>query len=388
MKICIVSDVLGEENNGTTIATMNLIRTLKEKNHDVKVICPITKYHEGEDGYYFVPTIKFPGFLQKIVEKNNVVIGKPNKKLFKSVMADCDLVYVMMPLFIGKKAAKFAKVKMKKPVIGAFHAQAENISSHFIGCMNSKIVNMHIYKDYYRKMYKYCDSVHYPTQFIRDIFEDACKHKTNGYVISNGVLSCFKKKSIEKPAELKDKKIILFTGRISKEKSHNVLIEAVAKSKYKDDIQLIFAGQGPRHDEVVKLSKKLLTNQPIISFYSREELIDIINYSDLYVHPAEVEIEAISCIEAICCGRVPVIANSPKCATKAFALDDRSLFEVNNPADLAKKIDYWFDNPEELKKMEAEYLKTSNQFDFETCMNKMEKMVIETKEKYDAKEEK
>ena len=82
------------------------------------------------------------------------------------------------------------------------------------------------------------------------------------------------------------------------------------------------------------------------------------------------------------------IANSPKCATKAFALDDRSLFEVNNPDDLAKKIDYWFDNPEELKKMEAEYLKTRDQFDFDTCMNKMEKMVIETKEKYDAKEEK
>ena len=82
MKICIVSDVLAEENNGTTIATMNLIRTLKEKGHDVKVICPTTKYHEGEKDYYFVPTIKFPGFIQKIIDKNNVVIGKPNKKLF------------------------------------------------------------------------------------------------------------------------------------------------------------------------------------------------------------------------------------------------------------------------------------------------------------------
>ena len=34
MKIAIVCDVLGEENNGTTIAAMNLIRSLKAKGHD------------------------------------------------------------------------------------------------------------------------------------------------------------------------------------------------------------------------------------------------------------------------------------------------------------------------------------------------------------------
>ena len=40
MKISIICDVLGAENNGTTIAAMNLIRSLKAKGHDVKVVCP------------------------------------------------------------------------------------------------------------------------------------------------------------------------------------------------------------------------------------------------------------------------------------------------------------------------------------------------------------
>lgn len=40
MKITIVCDVLGEENNGTTIAAMNLIRSLKAKGHNVTVVCP------------------------------------------------------------------------------------------------------------------------------------------------------------------------------------------------------------------------------------------------------------------------------------------------------------------------------------------------------------
>ena len=40
MKITIVCDVLGEPNNGTSIAAYNLINTLKNKGHDVKVLCP------------------------------------------------------------------------------------------------------------------------------------------------------------------------------------------------------------------------------------------------------------------------------------------------------------------------------------------------------------
>ena len=373
MKICVVSDVLDEENNGTTIAAMNLIRSLKEKGHEVKIVCPVTKYHNGDD-FYFVPKLKLPKVLQNIVDKNNVVIGRPKKKIFYEAMKDCDVVHVMIPLFIGPKAARFAKKKLHKPVTIGFHAQAENVSSHILGLMNSKMVNKVIYKHYYNKAYKYADCIHYPTNFIRNVFEDIVGD-TNGYVISNGVQKIFKPTESEKPEELKNKKVILFTGRLSLEKSHSILIKAISKSKYEKDIQLILAGQGPRKDEILKLSSKLLTNQPIINFYSREELVKIINYADLYCHPAEVEIEAISCLEAICCGLVPVIANSPKCATKEFALDERSLFTVNDPDSLRDKIDYWFDHPEELKEMKAKYANSASRFDFDECMDKMELMI-------------
>ena len=38
MKIAIICDVLGKENNGTTVAAMNLIRSLKAKGHEVRVV--------------------------------------------------------------------------------------------------------------------------------------------------------------------------------------------------------------------------------------------------------------------------------------------------------------------------------------------------------------
>ncbi len=66
--------------------------------------------------------------------------------------------------------------------------------------------------------------------------------------------------------------------------------------------------------------------------------------SDLYVHAADVEIEAIACLEAVASGLVPVIADSPLSATSQFALDHRSLFEAGNVAILAERIDWWYEH--------------------------------------------
>lgn len=47
MKITIVADVLGEENNGTTITAKRLIQHLKERGHAVRVISPFRRGRGG-----------------------------------------------------------------------------------------------------------------------------------------------------------------------------------------------------------------------------------------------------------------------------------------------------------------------------------------------------
>jgi len=374
MQITIIAPVLGEENNGTTVATFNLINSLRDKGHKVNVVCG-DEFRQGQEGFYILPQLSL-GPIDPIVKANNVVLARFDKNIIREACKGSDVVHVTMPLFLGARVGKFIKNELKIPVTGGFHAQAENFSSHVFNLMNNKVFNKFIYRRYNKGLYQYCDAVHYPTQFIRDLFENHVG-ATNGYVISNGVRDTFYKTAVERPDHLKNKKVILFTGRLSKEKSHHILVRAVSLSKYENDIQLVFAGQGPREKAIKKLSKKLLTNQPIIKFFSFKELNDMINIADLYVHPSEIEIEAISCLEAIKCGKVPVIANSPSCATKAFALDDRSLFRVNDARNLSDKIDYWFDHPEELTKMGKIYSQSPVVDSVEKCMDKMEMMLTE-----------
>ena len=372
MTVTVVCDVLGEENNGTTIAAMNLIRALSKRGHNVRVVCSDPE-RKGQEGYYVVSRLNL-GPLNGYVAKNGVALAKPDKKILEKALDGADRVHVMMPFMLGTAAAKYAH-KHKIPLTAGFHTQAENFTSH-IFMKNITTANKITYHVFYNNLYKYCDRIHYPSQFICDTFESVVGD-TPRVVISNGVNSMFKPKTVKKPDNLKDKYVVLFTGRYSPEKSHHVLIDAVAKSKYRDKIQLVFAGEGPRKENIIRRSKLRGINLPIMKFFDRETLIDVINSADLYVHPAEIEIEAIACLEAISCGKVPLIANSPRSATRHFALSERNLFKCNDPRDLAEKLDWWLEHQKERKECEKQYLGYAAQFDFETCMDRMEQMIIE-----------
>ena len=372
MKVTMVCDVLGKENNGTTVAAMNLYRSLKAKGHNVKVVCPDAD-RKGEEDFFVVPTISFGKALDRYIAKNGVAIAKCDEGILTEAIKDADVVHVMVPFGLGRKSIKIAE-ELGIPVTAGFHAQAENLSSH-VFLKDWKFAQKLIYKNFYKHFYNKVSAVHYPTKFIQDVFENAVKKQTNAYVISNGVNKRFIRKKVCKPIELQDKYVITFTGRYSKEKSHKVLIDAVSKSKYKSKIQLVFAGCGPLENKLRKYSMRKLPIQPIFKFFDRDAMVKTLNYSDLYVHPAEIEIEAIACLEAIACGVVPVIANSKRCATKAFAMDEKNLFKNNSSKDLKEKIDYWLDNPEEKKKRSEEYLGYASKFDQDICMDRMEEML-------------
>lgn len=375
MKVLVVCDYLGQENNGTTIAAMNLIRYLRKQGDHVNILC-CDQDKKGEKDTFVVPQRKFGFLIDYLIRANNVALAKPDKKVILKALEGVDIVHVIMPFALGTQTAKIARAK-GIPVTCGFHCQAENFSAHIFNLMNSKLFNKLVYKNHYNRIYKRANAIHYPTKFIKDTFENTVKRKTNGYVISNGVNDIYKKVEIkERKPELSDKYNILFIGRISKEKSHYLLLKAVKLSKYKDNIRLIFAGQGPREKMVRKLEKRYKLNPILMDFYSRTELVEIINSCDLYVHPSEIEIEAISCLEAITCGLVPVISDSKRSATNAFALGEKNLFKYDSPKDLANKIDYWIEHPKEKAKCAKEYENFRHNFEQDECMRKMRNMLL------------
>ena len=172
MTITVVCDVLGEENNGTTIAAMNLIRFLKSQGHTVRVLCA-DQNKKGQSGYFIVPNYNFPKVIDKYIKKVGVTLAKPDADIVRTTIKVSDVVHIMIPLMLGMYACKVAH-ELQIPITAGFHMQAENFTSH-IKANNFKFVNNYVYKFIWKHLYQYVDGIHYPTNFIRGIFESRIK---------------------------------------------------------------------------------------------------------------------------------------------------------------------------------------------------------------------
>lgn len=185
MRVTVICDVLGEANNGTTLAALNLIRYLREKGHTVTVVAP---GKQTDIAHIEVPILNLGSFCNAILRKNGVCLAKVDKNILDQAIRGADVVHLLLPFPLSWAALKIAQ-KYGIPCTASFHCQAENITAH-IGLMNNRLVSHWIYKAFYHKVYRYCAAVHYPTDFIRQVFESQT-HPTHAYVISNGVNDMF-----------------------------------------------------------------------------------------------------------------------------------------------------------------------------------------------------
>lgn len=369
MKILLVIDQFDAANNGTTISAKRFATHLREHGNEVRVV---STGAPSEDKYV-VAEWKSP-IGEKLIKSQGMAFGKPEIDVLENAISWAEVVHFMMPFTLSIEGLKVCQ-KLGVPHTAAFHVQPENITSS-IGLKDATLINRALYHTFRDVFYNYFKHIHCPSHFI------ANQLKINGYtaklhVISNGVEPDFTyRRDAEKSPALAGKIVIMMIGRLSVEKRQDVIIDAVKKSKYADRIQLIFAGQGPLLADLEKQGADL-KNPPIFRFFTKEELIDMLAQTDLYVHAADIEIEAISCIEAFATGVVPVIANSARSATPQFALDKRSLFAPGDSDDLANTIDYWLDHPEERKRMEPQYAEAGKQYSIEHSIELAEDMFRE-----------
>lgn len=366
MKILIVIDQFDDANNGTTISAKRFAEGLINLGHEVYIVST----GEPRENKYVVKAMPLPIIVSKIVKSQGMTFAIPNKDILREAISKVDVVHFYMPFVLSYQALKIAE-ELNVPRTAAFHVQPENITYTIALGKNTK-VNDKIYEFFRDKFFNRFKHIHCPSEFIaNELKKHGYTAKT--YVISNGVGPEFKYRKVDKKDEFKDKFVITMIGRLSNEKRQDLIFEAISKSKYSDKIQLVLAGKGPKYNKYKKLGEKL-KNKPVIDFFDKEQLLDLLGMTDLYIHSSDAEIEAISCIEAFACGIVPIIANSKKSATPQFALDERSLFEAGNSDDLAKKIDYWIENEVERKNMEIKYSEHAENYRIEKSMKKIEGM--------------
>lgn len=371
MVIVMVIDQFDKENEapskskGAAIWASRYAESLRARGHEVRVCAT---GNPAPDKY--VMKQKTIPIITKIAADSGFVFGRMDEAEVRRAFTGADIVHFFLPFELSYTSLEVAQ-EMDIPVFSAFHTQPENITYN-MGLKAFPFIATYIYGRYRRMFYRHFDHIHCPTEFIADQLR---KHNYTGnlHVISNGVDESFRPMEVERPPELKDKFIIGMVARLAAEKRQDLIIRAVADSPYRDRIHLDFCGKGPKHKAYSRLAKRLGISATF-GFYRKDDLLRRINMFDLYVHASEIEIEAVACWEALACGKVPVIANSPLSATKAFALDDRSLFHNKDWQDLRRKIEYWMEHPGEIEEMSGKYIEAARANTLSMSIDRIEKV--------------
>jgi 1,2-diacylglycerol 3-alpha-glucosyltransferase len=374
MVIVFVLDCYNVLTNGTTATAVRFAQELRKRGHTVRILGTKSEKYKDDPDYYGVDSAPLPVF-QFLVDQQGFCFAKIEPDVMYKAIQGADVVHLFLPFPFESRARLIAQ-SLGIPVTAAFHLQPENIT-YTIYMGRNHFINSMVYKYFYLSFYQYIKHIHCPSTMIADQLANHHFNNCVTHVISNGVSDFFHPIEVEKPTELKDKFVILMIGRLSREKRQDLIIKAIGTSRYNSKIQLILCGQGPNQAKLEALAAHYhLVNKPIMKFCTQEELRNIINYSDLYVHCSDAEIEGIACIEAFSCGLVPVIADSSLSATNQFALDPRCLFRHGKFASLRTQMEFFYNHPYYKADLRKKYIAYAEEFRLPRQVAKMENMLM------------
>ncbi len=367
MKIVIVIDSWNR-GNGCIVAAHALVNQLQKRGHEISLVTTAGKAADKFSGdVHEVSGFYLPG-VKESMKNMGFLFGRGKKKVYQKAFEDADIVHIMFPYFMSRNAVKVAN-KMNKPVMGACHIQAQNMT----GAMgkDSKILDTFFNAWFNWELFGKVPAVHCPSDLAADLIKT---HGSNAHfrVISNGIPEVFiPMDDPERPDFFEDYFVIMNVGRNAREKRQETIIEGVMKSKYKDKIKLLICGKGENHEMLIEKGKELPV-EPLIRYITEEEKHLYLNTADLYLHTSRIELESLTCLEAVGCGLPGLIVDSPSSAASQFALDERFLYVDEIEGDMASKIDYWYENKGELANLKKSVLELAKKYRIKHSIDAME----------------
>ena len=379
MKVLFVINGYYTKGNGLSGSARRTVKKLKEAGINVKVLSARNNDPNGPQPDFVLSDFHIPLF-DTLVKKQGYEFSKTDKSVIREAVSWADVVHLEEPFFLQYETCKIAK-ELNKPLTGTYHLHPENLFAS-VGLDRVHFFNkrtMIIWRDY---VFNNCKILQCPTENVKGRLL-RYRFKPELRVISNGlVMEDLLTKTDEdiKDTNINDAKYRIITiGRFSAEKDLTTLLKAMKYCRHSQDIRLIFAGRGPKKNKLERMAKRLvkrgiLKYPPIFGFYTLKELQKLSCSVDLYIHCAYIEVEGLSCMEAIQVGIVPIIAKGRYTATSQFALTDMSTYLSKDPKDLADKIDYWLDH-DELRKEEAKkYIGLGNKYNIDYSIQQTIKM--------------
>ncbi|MCF7925167.1 MAG: glycosyltransferase, partial [Candidatus Izimaplasma sp.] len=248
MKIGLFTDAYYPIISGVSISVDILVREFTKLGHEVHVITNDHEHAEKEPNVYRVKGFRLP---MKGLEEYR--IGKVTRKKVRELdKLNLDIIHCHTEFTMGRLGRRAAR-RNNIPVVHTYHTMYEDYV-HFVSKMLSRPLQL-ISKWYSKSFANRADKVIFPTVKVQRTF-DRYGYDKGGIVIPTGIyINQFNPQNFTEDEinELKERLGILdtqfvmfFLGRLSREKSVDVLIDGFFDVLQKhDNALLVLVGDGP-----------------------------------------------------------------------------------------------------------------------------------------------
>lgn len=367
MKILFGTDNFYPNVNGSANFSVDLAKGLVKMGHEVAVIAPSRKFkytltHYDGIAIYGIPSVKIPKLIHPAEMRLSFIVNPAAiKVLVKEI--NPEIIHIQDHFMIGNAVVKAGK-ELRIPMVGTNHFMPENFMHYFYPPNFVKKPLSKFGWWQFINVYKHLDIVTTPTKTAvglikklglkNPILPISCGVDLNRFNPRNG--SNYLKKRYKITST---KPIVLFVGRLDKEKNIDVVIEAFAKVLPATPSHLVITGKGKEKSNLVNLSKKLGLGQSITftGFVPDKDLPALYRLANLFVIASIAELQSIATMEAMASG-LPVVA-ARVMALPELVRDGKNgyLFHGGNTNALAEKIIKILKNPALRKKMSESSLK-------------------------------
>jgi len=359
MKVGLFTDTYAPHINGVATSVLMLKNTLEKQGHQVYVV---TVNPENSSINYNIDDkiLRIPGLNTGIYDYKLTRIY-PIKALKRIKRWNLDIIHTHTEFGVGTFARIIAK-QFNIPLVHTYHTMYEEYMNWtmkgYLNEVGNKIVE-------YLTMF-YCDKtiseLIVPTEKTRDLFKEKYKVKRDVHVIPTGIeIERFYKERFSDNvlnAYKKDYKInnddfiILYLGRLGKEKNIDFLIEChhylvLIDKKYK----LLIVGDGPEMKHLKQLVMKYKIDDNVIFVGKVQwDLVPIFYHiTDIFVTASKAETQGLTVIEALASSK-PVVSISDE-SYKNMVIDKENGRVFKNNKDYIKIVNNLFSNREELNRL-------------------------------------
>lgn len=311
MNIGIFTDAYYPQINGVVISTQILKDELEKLGHKVTIIT-VSDPHIANDGLEDVlrlPSIPFavlPDFRVGTLYSRKVM--KEIKKL------NLDIIHTQTEFSLGFFANIVSK-RLDIPMVHTYHTMYEDYT-HYFSIKHIEKYAKSLVKKFSKAICKSKDSVVVPTKKVEDALRDYGFYQSVS-IIPTGVntkpfdpifINDQDVISLKKSLNIHEERVLLFVGRLAKEKSIDLLIESFARLHLKNTKMLI-VGDGPERKKLEALSFALGIRSDVI-FTGQVPWADIGLYYQLghvFASASTSETQGLTFIEAMA-ANLPVLA--------------------------------------------------------------------------------